>query len=626
MDWADGLQATFGYAVADVQPTGAWWSAQIHPDDRDRVQAAFEAILQTAASRWTDEYRFRRCDGSFAIVADQGYIVRDASGRPLRLIGSLNDLTERRQREREREAISTVAAALRTAQDRTEMLPVILDQVAGLLQAGGAVLALRDPTTGETHLVLGNGVLAESTGLRIPPGQGVTWEVIETGRPFVGEIAPDDPRYYRPDILSRARYVACVPLLTQLRTLGTLWAGRDVAFGDSEVRVLTAIADMAANAIQRASLHERTERQVRRLAALHAIDMAIASSFDLRMTLTVILEQVTAQLGADAADILTLNPLLQTLDYAASRGFHTRPVTRAHLRLGDSQAGQAALTRRIVSVPDLAGERAQFKDSKVLAEEKFVCYFCAPLIAKGEVKGVLEVFHRASLTPDEEWLDYLETLAGQVAIAIDNANLFTSLQRSNLELSLAYDATIEGWSRALDLRDKETEGHTRRVTETAVRLARVMGLSEIELVHLRRGALLHDIGKMGVPDGILLKPGKLTDEEWAIMRLHPQYAFEMLAPINYLRPALDIPFCHHEKWDGTGYPRGLKGEQIPLAARIFAVVDVWDALRSDRPYRPAWPDEKVTQHIRTLSGTHFDPEVVEVFLRMLREGGAIGNW
>ena len=157
----------------------------------------------------------------------------------------------------------------------------------------------------------------------------------------------------------------------------------------------------------------------------------------------------------------------------------------------------------------------------------------------------------------------------------------------------------------------------RRVTEMTLKLAREMGLSDAELVHVRRGALLHDIGKMGVPDYILHKPGALTDEEWEIMRKHPVYAYEMLSPIAYLRPALDIPYCHHEKWDGTGYPRGLQGEQIPVAARIFAIVDVWDALRSERPYRQAWSDEAALAHIKEQAGKHFDPQVVETFVRVL---------
>ncbi|MDZ4242162.1 MAG: HD domain-containing phosphohydrolase, partial [Candidatus Omnitrophota bacterium] len=173
------------------------------------------------------------------------------------------------------------------------------------------------------------------------------------------------------------------------------------------------------------------------------------------------------------------------------------------------------------------------------------------------------------------------------------------------------------WAMALDLRDKETEGHSRRVTETTEQIARAMDLSEADLVHVRRGALLHDLGKLGIPDGILLKPGPLTEEEWVIMRRHPQLAFDLLSPIAYLKPALDIPYCHHEKLDGSGYPRGLSGEQIPLAARIFAVVDVWDALHSDRPYRPAMPPEKARAIIEADTGRHFDPRVVEAFFRVM---------
>jgi putative nucleotidyltransferase with HDIG domain len=193
-----------------------------------------------------------------------------------------------------------------------------------------------------------------------------------------------------------------------------------------------------------------------------------------------------------------------------------------------------------------------------------------------------------------------------------------------LELAMAYDATIEGWSRALDLRDRETEGHTIRVTDLTLRLARSMGVTEEELVHMRRGALLHDIGKMGIPDNILLKPGPLTDEEWIVMRRHPEYAYELLTLVSYLRPALLIPYCHHEKWDGTGYPRGLREEAIPLAARLFAVVDVWDALRSERPYRKAWPAEKVRKHLMEQSGKHFDPQALSMFLKMLDQEESAG--
>lgn len=193
--------------------------------------------------------------------------------------------------------------------------------------------------------------------------------------------------------------------------------------------------------------------------------------------------------------------------------------------------------------------------------------------------------------------------------------------RDVTELIEAHEETLVGWSRAMDFRDKDTENHTQRVTQMTVRIAHVMGLNEIEITHMRRGALLHDIGKMAVPDNILLKPDKLTDEEWKIMRNHPVYAYEMLHQISFLRPALDIPYCHHEKWDGTGYPRGLKGEEIPVAARIFAIIDVWDALSYDRPYRKAWTQEKVMEYIREQAGVHFDPLVVKAFLQVLKADG-----
>jgi putative nucleotidyltransferase with HDIG domain len=213
----------------------------------------------------------------------------------------------------------------------------------------------------------------------------------------------------------------------------------------------------------------------------------------------------------------------------------------------------------------------------------------------------------------------LVALAAQAAIAMDNSNLFAELHRSNVELTAAFNATMEGWSQAIDLRNQETEGHSMRVTELTVRLARQFGISENELVQIRRGALLHDIGKLRVPDPILFKNGALTEDEWAIMRQHPNFAYEMLSPIVYMRPALDIPYCHHEKWDGTGYPRGLKGEQIPIAGRLFAVVDVWDTLTSDRPYRPAWSRAKALSYMKGESGKHFDPQVVEAFFKLIAD-------
>jgi putative nucleotidyltransferase with HDIG domain len=383
-----------------------------------------------------------------------------------------------------------------------------------------------------------------------------------------------------------------------------------------DMNVLEVLCAQATQALINAQLHEEAQRRLDHLRSLRNVDIAITSSLDLRVTLEVFVDQVITQLHLDAANVLILNQEMLTLEYAAGHGFRSEALRHTQLRLGEGLAGRAALERRTVHLPNLNEDLNELQRSPHLRDENFKVYFAVPLIAKGQIKGVLEAFHRDPIVPGDEWMGFLETLAGQAAIAMDNAELFDGLQRTNIELALAYDTTIEGWSCALDLRDKETEGHTLRVTELTLRLAREMGISEAELVHVRRGALLHDIGKMGIPDAILLKPGPLSDEEWVIMRKHPVYALDLLSRIPYLRSSLDVPYYHHEKWDGSGYPTGLCGEQIPLAARIFAVADVWDALRSDRPYRPGWEEERAREYIISEAGKHFDPQVVEVFQRV----------
>jgi HD-GYP domain-containing protein (c-di-GMP phosphodiesterase class II) len=334
---------------------------------------------------------------------------------------------------------------------------------------------------------------------------------------------------------------------------------------------------------------------LRRMKALREIDMAITSSLDPRVTFDILVTKAMEQLGVDAACVLVFNPLNQTLDFTVGRGFRTPALQHTHLRLGQGFAGRAAKARKVIHVANLRDGENGFGQSQYFDKEDFVAYYAAPLMAKGIVQGVLEIFHRSPLAPEQDWMDFLETLLH------------------------AYDSTLEGWSLALELRDFETKGHTQRVTDMTMRLANAIGVPIDQLTHIRRGALLHDIGKVGIPDSILLKESSLTEDEWTIMRKHPAYAHEMLMQIDYLRPAIDIPYSHHEKWDGTGYPRGLEGEEIPFAARIFAVVDVYDALLSDRPYRPAWPHEKVLEYIREQAGSHFDPEVVKVFLSKIDE-------
>lgn len=358
---------------------------------------------------------------------------------------------------------------------------------------------------------------------------------------------------------------------------------------------------------------EQLQHQLKRLASLRAVQMSIMSNLNLSATLQTLLEQVTAQLSVDAAAILLIDPTTQDLQFQATRGFRTPNLKNARIKRGEGYAGLVVQERNLISSTNLTNLQERNQYLPLLSEDNFVTFHGVPLLVKGTVIGVLEVLHRSILVPTEDWVEYLNAFAAQAALAIDNITLVNEQQSANRKLIEAYDATILGWSRTLEMRDQETEGHAQRVAQLTLDLARTLGLSDFDSIY--RGALLHDIGKVGIPDSILLKPSNLTIDEWEIMRRHPFYAFELLSPIEFLRPSLDIPYCHHERWDGSGYPRGLKGEQIPLAARIFAVVDVWDSLTQKRPYRPAWSIEKARDYLQQNAGILFDARVVEAFLR-----------
>ncbi len=362
----------------------------------------------------------------------------------------IRDVTERKQHENELQAIATLSAALRAAPSRSEMLPVLVDQIASLINCDLVDIEIIEPLAGDTIVEAAYGVWKPMIGTRQKKGTGLNAVISETLKPYHTNCLDKEENLPFPNwAYEGIRAYAGVPLIAQEKLIGFVWIGQKSDISVNEVQLLSAITDIAANAIHRATLHE------------------------------------------------------QVLQYA-------------------------------------------------------------------------------------------------------------------INLSSAYDTTLEGWVNALELRDRETEGHARRVVEVTINLAQKMGIDAEAEINIRRGALLHDIGKMGIPDSVLLKPGPLNEREWEMMRMHPEYAYRLLSPIDYLNPAIEIPFCHHEKWDGTGYPRGLKGEDIPLAARIFAIVDVWEALTSDRPYRPAWSNGKALEYIENQRGMHFDPTVVDNFMELLK--------
>jgi len=539
-----------------------------------------------------------------------------------------------RERYNTVQMLQRVSRAASSVINLDELTSMILKEITDVIHIKKAAIFLK--YNGKKNLMI-----ASQIGTRISPRTVISGE-----NPLINWLNLNDFIVTQQELETDIRFMALwgeernvindlgaeifIPLNAKGELVGLLTLGPKLSeqtYSNEDKQTLLSLANQTAVAVQNAQLYDtaqqelkqrretekRLQLQLKRLSALQNINIAITTNIDLQIPLYLLLEQVTEELGVDAADVLLFDEENQQLFFVAGRGFQTEALKYTKLDLGQGLAGKAAESLKVIHIKDIRSESTSLKSAPLLPNEDFVSYFGVPLISKGKVQGVLELFHRSAMEPDKEWLDFLNTLTSETAIAVDNAQLFRDLEKSNLDLAVAYDTTLEGWAKTLELRDRETEGHSQRVLDLTTRISRKLGVGDEELLNIQRGAVLHDIGKMGVPDHILFKEGPLNDEEWEIMRKHPVFAYDMLSVIPFLKKASDVPFCHHEKWDGSGYPRGLKGEEIPIGARIFALVDVWDALRSDRPYRKAWSDDEAREHIKKQAGIHFDPIVVKAF-------------
>jgi HD-GYP domain-containing protein (c-di-GMP phosphodiesterase class II) len=513
-------------------------------------------------------------------------------------------------------SIADLLAEFRSSPSQEQITNRILHLIQRLILLDATAILIHDPVQGFSRVVDGLGYWRSLKGRQLslphlPPNRPGAW--------------PDDQplRNAFPGEDQKSVQIVSVPLTARETMVGSLIAGRirrrDTILSTRDLQLLSAVADIGAGAFHQAGLSERISRQDHQILAMRSVSRAISSSLDLKVTLNVFLDLVVTQLEVDAADVLIQDPQSRDLTLAASRGFQNPIWQHSRVRMEHDLASTAILERRTTSRQALKNEDPALGGQNLMSAEGFLGYHATPLIVHGEVRGVLEVFRRTAGSPDCGWTETLEALALQCAIAVDNAQVFDQLQRTHSELTLACDSTIAGWSRAVDLRAQEVEGHSQRVSDLSLRLAERMGVPPDQWLSIRRGALLHDIGKIGVPDRVLWKPGSLSEEEWKLMRRHPAYAEEILSPIEFLRPAMDIPRYHHERWDGQGYPFTLAGKDIPLSARLFSVVDVWDSLLAQRPFRQAWNNADTIRYLRENAGSHFDPDAVEAFIPILKE-------
>jgi HD-GYP domain-containing protein (c-di-GMP phosphodiesterase class II) len=589
----------------------------IFPEDNRPDASRIMGRVQGGKS-WQGQFEIARRDGDRLPVLATVTPVFDEHGQTIGMVGVTTDISDLQKREREMEVVVRISKALRSAKTRDEMAPVIVEQVHHLLQTDGAALATFHSSLDEVVIELANGVLSSWTGMcisaKIPLGE----EIFSRRQPYWNNDIHSDNRLAYPALWEGVKSAAIAPLIVSGERVGVLIVSRPQGIDPEVIRLLSAIADIAANALNRSSLHEQTR--------LHAEQMATVETIGRMLTETLDLPEIYARLAQSVFELLPdiasifisrfeREKELIRCDYAVSDGevLDTSDFPPVQLEPpGYGPQSEAIRTCQAVTVNDLQSRLQQtitvFSIGSLLPQSALY----VPMLSKGEVIGVMQVQSYTLNRFGETDRSLLTYVANAAAISIVNAGLYAELQES-------YMQTILSLGQAVDARDTYTADHSQRLSDWAVRVAVRMGCSQADVQDIRWAGQLHDIGKIGVPDAILSKPGPLSHEEWEIMRRHPQVGEEILRPLKKFQGIAPMVGAHHERYDGMGYPRGLKGEQIPLGARILTVVDSYVAMTDDRLYRKAFGHREAIEEMIHCSGTQFDPIVLDEFMSLLKE-------
>jgi PAS domain S-box-containing protein len=576
-----------GYKNDEFPDDSVEWEKRLHPDDKSKAIDAMEECIHSDHDTYEVDFRMQHKDGSYRWILEKGLIHRNSSGKAVRLIGSHVDIT--RQKE------------------NIEDLQKSESRFRGLAESSQDYIMLYDQECRHVYM--------NSAGLRV---SGLTEKDIFGKTHREAGFSEEMCHLWESDIEKVFQTGESTQMLFDWESVqGKVYLDLRL----SPVKDIDGNVDMVLGISRDISTIKNAEDE------LH-------NSHEQYRLLTESIKDVVWVLDLDSMKFRYVSPSVEML-----RGFTVAEVMAQPFSEVFTNESQEALEKLIrerfiaFNHGDFASDKyftdevpQPRKDGSVVWTEAITNFYRNEESGHIEVRGVSrdisdrkrveEVMASTQYELKRMLREADQSRRALLSVAEDQKLTDDALRKTAEELVVAYDATLQGWSSALEMRERETAGHSLRVVQRTLELANALGIDQQEMIHIQRGALLHDIGKMGIPDSILLKPGPLTDDEWVIMRQHPSYAHKLLSNIPYLTPALEIPFFHHERWDGSGYPQGLTGENIPLKARIFAVVDVWDALSSDRPYRPAWAEDAVNKYLRDQAGKQFDPKVVEIFLRL----------